>query len=165
MKQIPGQMSIFDVLEPKNDKNLQKMTEKCRNCTFHVWLHRDGKAIESCDRYDGCEYQEKRPPFDPYDYLTWCDWCTYQDETGCCTYDEPLGRFCCQGDGFKPKGKLPKPEKKTCRTCDHWRPYTHGYEDYICGHACFGFGISKSDRADRPACDTYEEREEDPDDR
>ena len=134
-KQIPGQMSFFDIIKPENDENLQKMTENCENLT----------------------------PFDPYDYLTWCDWCAYQDETGCCTYDEPLGRFCCQGDGFKPKGKLPKPEKKTCRTCDHWRPYNHGYEDYICGHACFGFGISKSDRADKPACDDYKKREEDPD--
>ena len=129
-RQIEGQMSIFDILRPENDKKLQKTTENVTNLTV----------------------------FDPYDYLTWCDWCAYQDETKNCTYDEPLGRFCCQGDGFKPKGKLPKPEKKTCRTCSHWRPYNHGWEDYTCGHACFGFGISKSDRADKPACDTYEER-------
>jgi hypothetical protein len=114
----------------KNCKKLQKTTENVTNLTV----------------------------FDPYDYLTWCDWCAYQDETRCCTYDEPLGRFCCRGDGFKPKGKLPKPKKKTCQTCSHWRPYVSGPGDIYHGWACFGFGISKSDRADKPACDTYEER-------
>lgn len=131
MKQIPGQMSLFDILGPENDKDPQKVTENCENL----------------------------PLFDPYDYLTWCDWCAYQDETKCCTYDEPLGRFCSCGAAFKPKRKLPATDRKTCRTCSHfgwvWNPDGEPYR-----RACFGFGISKSDNPNKPACETYEEREE-----
>ena len=39
-------------------------------------------------------------PFDPDDFLTWCDHCTHQDKTGCCDYDEPLGRTCVCGSRF-----------------------------------------------------------------
>ena len=49
-------------------------------------------------------------------------------------------------------------KQKTCRTCSHWRPYVSGLGEIYHGWTCFGFGISKSDRADKPACDTYEER-------
>lgn len=48
--------------------------------------------------------------------------------------------------------------KHTCNTCSHWRPYTHGWESEPVGYSCFGFGIAKSNSADKPACDTYEER-------
>lgn len=58
--QLPGQMSIFDFIDPPDD----------------------------------------RRPFDRDDFLTWCDYCYYQDKIGVCGYDEPLGRTCVCGSGF-----------------------------------------------------------------
>lgn len=51
-------------------------------------------------------------------------------------------------------------KQKTCQTCSHWKPCVYGLGDIYHGWACFGFGISKSNSADKPACDTYEPREE-----
>ena len=36
MKQIPGQMSLFDILGPENDENQQKVTENCEKPTQSV---------------------------------------------------------------------------------------------------------------------------------
>lgn len=34
------------------------------------------------------------------DYIEWCDRCVYNNN-GCCGYDEPLGRYCVEGDAFE----------------------------------------------------------------
>lgn len=53
-------------------------------------------------------------------------------------------------------------KQKTCATCGHfcwvWNPDGDPYRQ-----ACFGFVISRSDNPDQEACEAYEEREEDPD--
>lgn len=41
-----GQMSIFDLEQPK----------ECHHCEYRVFLNKDGKRVQSCDRYDGCEF-------------------------------------------------------------------------------------------------------------
>lgn len=43
-------------------------------------------------------------PYDTNDYLTWCDYCEY-DERGCCNYNKPLGRTCVEGSGFVRRGE------------------------------------------------------------
>lgn len=44
------------------------------------------------------------PVFDEDDCLTWCPFCKYNDNnTQCCSYDEPLGRYCILGSGFQKK--------------------------------------------------------------
>lgn len=40
------------------------------------------------------------PAFKKDDPMTWCDFCQY-DQGGCCDYNEPLGRVCVLGSGFK----------------------------------------------------------------
>lgn len=41
-----GQLTIFDIEQPKN----------CNDCKYRVFLNKDGKRVQSCDRYDGCEF-------------------------------------------------------------------------------------------------------------
>lgn len=131
-KQIPGQMSLFDIIKPKNDENLQKTAEYCKNLTL----------------------------FDPCDYLTWCDWCAYQDKAKCCTYDEPLGRSCIRGSGFKPAKKLPKTRKK-CGTCAHFFHYVSGLGEIYHGTAC---GKNRPWSVDKLpedlACEQYQKRDD-----
>lgn len=117
-KQIPGQMSLFDIIE------------------------------------------QPEPAFDPDDFLTWCDWCAYQDKAKCCTYDEPLGRSCIRGSGFKPAKKLPKTRKK-CGSCAHFHEVVSGPGDIYHGTACLkDRPWAHFKEPDDPACEYYEIREE-----
>lgn len=104
--------------------------------------------------FDNIEQPE--PVFDPDDFLTWCDWCAYQDKAKCCTYDEPLGRSCIRGSGFKPAKKLPKTRKK-CRSCAHLRHGVAGLMEYHV-YICKGFDdcISRSSDPEQAACDHYQ---------
>lgn len=46
----------------------------------------------------------KAPEYDTTNERFMCDECVY-DIGGCCDYDEPLGRYCVLGSGFKQKNK------------------------------------------------------------
>ena len=69
-------------------------------------------------------------------------------------------------DILKPENdeKLQKTAKncKTCATCAHFS-WVWNYDEPPYRQACFGFVISRSDDPEHPACEAYEEREEDPD--
>ena len=41
-------------------------------------------------------------PFEETDPMTWCAYCLHEVK-GCCDYNEPLGRTCVLGSGFKKK--------------------------------------------------------------
>lgn len=92
--QIPGQLTIFDVLKPeeKNEKG------DCSTCEYRTWLHRDGRVIQGCCYHggnDGCHY-EPRPKMN---CITCGHYTTVVDAYTC----KPLYKICnkpnsCYGD-------------------------------------------------------------------
>ena len=129
--QIPGQLSMLDICA---DKTGYTIGEQYRNEGYTN--SRDAMPDHECEveviDHNGNRFQA--------------------------TAKMSFGRMVFQGSKGYDICWWREAKQKTCRTCSHWNPYTHGWEPKPVGYACFGFGISKSNSADNPACDTYQER-------